>query len=145
MYTIYLFISHHSLWTTCNFPGWSWLVRSCVHGRLKGPPKDASQNRRQALDGSSSCRSNAEEVSGEVSQVQRLRSAAACCSRVFLGYINYLLNQYMTFHFFKLLLQSQSSLGSQMGSPWILAFYRHAVDSVHQHRRRLSAGGISSA
>eukprot|EP00434_Breviolum_minutum_P044288 symbB.v1.2.039543.t1/scaffold6636.1/size16569/2 len=46
----------------------------------------------QALDGSSSCRSNAEEVSGEVSQVQR-----------------------------------------------------HAVDSVHQHRRRLSAGGISSA
>ena len=34
---------------------------------LKGPPKDASQNRRQALDGSSNCRSNAEEVSGEVS------------------------------------------------------------------------------
>ena len=31
MYTIYLFISHHSLWTTCNFPGWSQgATKGCI-------------------------------------------------------------------------------------------------------------------
>ncbi len=114
MYIIYLFISHHCLCgrlaTFLADPGW------CVHaftvisrGHQRMHPKTGA---RHLMD----LRFRRSIPSSKAPQ---------CCSRVFLGCINYPLNQYMIFHFFKFLLQSRSSLVSQTWDPH--GFCRHVT------------------